>query len=411
MKTNVAVFFGGRSVEHEVAVISAVQAMNFMDTEKYNIIPVYITKNGEMYHNENMKNIDEFRNIPALLEKSQNVTMVKQGDKFNIVELKKGLFKKVISSVDIAFPVVHGTNCEDGSVVGWFELLGIPYASCDVLSAAVGMDKAVCKYVLQKAGVPVLDCVQFYAKEYVAKKEGILKEIEDKFGYPVIVKPANLGSSVGISKADDKDELISSVKDAMNYASKIIVEPAVTELRELNCSVVGDTDDCETSVIEEPVMTGKILSYDDKYKGGEKSAKGSKGVKGGETAVGSKSSGMASLSRKIPADITDKIKKDVETYAEKTFKALGCNGVVRIDFLYDTAKDKVYVNEINTIPGSLSFYLWEPKGVKYKTLLDRIIELGFKRARTKENLKFSFDTNILENSMSFGQKGSKGSKI
>ena len=355
-----------------------------------------------------MSNIDEFRNIPALLEKSQNVTMVRQGDKFNLIELKKGLFKKVICSVDIAFPVVHGTNCEDGSLVGWFELLGIPYVSCDVLSAAVGMDKAVCKYVLQKAGVPVLDCVEFYAKEYVSEKDSILKEIEDKFGYPVIVKPANLGSSVGISKADDKDELISSIKDAMNYASKIIVEPAVVDLRELNCSVVGDTDECETSVIEEPIMTGKILSYEDKYKGGEK---GAKGDKSSTKSAGATKGGMASLPRKLPADITDKIKADVEPYAKETFKALGCNGVVRIDFLYDTKADKVYVNEINTIPGSLSFYLWEPKGVKYKSLLDRMIDLGFKRARTKENLKFSFDTNILENSMSFGTKGSKGSKI
>ena len=407
MKTNVAVFFGGRSVEHEVAVISAVQAMNYMNTEKYDITPVYITKDGEMYHSPDMINIDEYRDIPSLLKKSKNVTMVRGGDKFNLIELKKGLFKKVVCSVDIAFPVVHGTNCEDGSLVGWFELLGIPYVSCDVLSAAVGMDKAVCKYILQKAGVPVLDCVEFYAKEYVASKTKILKEIEEKFSYPLIVKPANLGSSVGISKADDKDELIASIKDAMNYAQKIIVEPAVVDLRELNCSVVGDCDDCETSVIEEPVMTGKILSYDDKYKGGEKGAKGAKGAK---SDVGTKG-GMASLSRQIPAKITKKIQSDVEKYAKETFKALGCNGVVRIDFLFDTKEKKVYVNEINTIPGSLSFYLWEPKGVKYSTLLDRMIELGFKRARTKENLKFSFDTNILENKMSFGTKGAKGSKI
>lgn len=406
MKTNVAVFFGGRSVEHEVAVISAVQAMNSMNTEKYDITPIYITKNGEMYYSKEMLNIDEFRNIPALLEKSMNVTMVKQGDKYNIIELKKGLFKKVICSVDIAFPIVHGTNCEDGAIVGWFELLGIPYVSCDILSASVGMDKAVCKYVLQKADVPVLDCVLFYAKEYVAKKDEIIKEIEDKFGYPVIVKPANLGSSVGISKADDKDELLSSIKDAMNYASKILVEPAVTALRELNCSVVGDALECETSVIEEPVMSGKILSYDDKYKGG---SKGSKGAKDGSKS-GSKSSGMASLSRKIPADISDKIKSEVEKYSKETFKAVGANGVIRIDFLYDTDADKVYVNEINTIPGSLSFYLWEPAGVKYTKLLDRIIELGFKRARVRENLKFSFDTNILEQSRSFGTKGSKGVK-
>lgn len=401
MKTNIAVFFGGRSVEHEVAVISAVQAMNAINTEKYDITPIYITKNGEMYHSPDMINIAEFKKIPALIEKSQNVTMVKQGDKFNILELKKGLFKKVICSVDIAFPIVHGTNCEDGSLVGWFELLGIPYISCDVLSAAVGMDKAFFKFILKEAGVPVLDGVQFYSKQYISDEENYLNKIEEKFNYPVIVKPANLGSSVGISKASDRQELISSIKEAMNYASKILVEPAVTSLRELNCSVIGDTDECETSLIEEPVMTDEILSYKDKYQGG---AKGSKGAKSG----GAKDGGMASLSRKIPADISEKIKNDVENYAKKAFAALGGNGVVRIDFLYDTAEDKVFVNEINTIPGSLSFYLWEPKGVKYSQLLDRIIKLGFKRARTKENLQFSFDTNILDNDMSFGTKGSKG---
>lgn len=401
MKTNIAVFFGGRSVEHEVAVISAVQAMNAIDREKYDITPVYITKNGEMYHSPEMINIAEFKKIPELLKKSQNVTMVKQGDKFNIIELKKGVFKKIICSVDIAFPIVHGTNCEDGSLVGWFELLGIPYVSCDVLSASVGMDKAFFKFILKEAKVPVLDGVCFYSKQFIADSEKYLKEIEKKFGYPVIVKPANLGSSVGISKADDKQSLVKAIKEAMNYASKILVEPAVTALRELNCSVIGDTDDCETSLIEEPIMTDEILSYKDKYQGG---AKGSKGAKSG----GAKDGGMASLSRKIPADIPENIKNDVENYSKKAFTALGANGVVRIDFLYDTEKQKVFVNEINTIPGSLSFYLWEPKGVKYQQLLEKMIKLGFKRARTKENLQFSFDTNILDNDMTFGTKGSKG---
>lgn len=407
MKTNVAVFFGGRSVEHEVAVISAVQAMTFINREKYDVTPVYISKTGEMYFSECMTDIDCYRDIPALIKKSQNVTLVKQGDKFNLIELKKGLFKKVLCSVDIAFPIVHGTNCEDGSLVGWFELLGIPYVSCDVLSASVGMDKAVCKTVIREAGVPVLDSVVFYSKQYVTESDSIIEKIE-KLGYPVIVKPANLGSSVGISKAETHDELITSIKDAMNYATKILVEPAVTDLRELNCSVVGDTDECETSVIEEPIMSGKILSYEDKYKGGKGGQKGAKQpVKSQTKSAG----GMASLSRKIPAKISKAIREDVEKYAKQTFLALGCNGVVRIDFLYDTKAEKVYVNEINTIPGSLSFYLWEPTGVKYTELLDRLIDLGFKRARTKENLQFSFDTNILENKMSFGTKGAKGTKM
>lgn len=389
MKINVGVFFGGASVEHEVAVISAVQAMNSMDTEKYNIVPVYITKQGEMYHSDLMIEINEFKDIPALLKKSKKVTLIKENDKFMLIELKGGLFKKPVCSLDIAFPIVHGTNCEDGSLVGWFELLQMPYVGCDVLSAAVGMDKAFFKYVLNEKDIPVLPCVTFYAKEWVADKDAIIKNISEKFGFPVIVKPANLGSSVGISKADDEDALRNSVDNAMNFAAKILVEPAITSLRELNCSVLGDVDDCEPSVIEEPVMSGEILSYDDKYKSGN-------------------SQGMKSLKRKIPADISEKTKCEVEQCAVAAFKALGCNGVVRIDFLMDTANDnKVYINEINTIPGSLSFYLWEPKGVKYKELLTKMIELGFKRARSKANLMFSYDTNILSSGGAFGSKGKK----
>lgn len=395
MKIQVGVFFGGRSVEHEVAVISAVQAMNSMDTEKYDIIPVYITKNGEMYHLPEMIDINRFKDIPKLISESKPVTLIKNGDKFELIELKKGLFKKPICSVDIAFPIVHGTNCEDGSIVGFFELLGIPYVSCDVCSAAVGMDKAMFKYLLLQKKIPTLDCVTFYAKEWIASKDEIIAEIEEKFGYPLIVKPANLGSSVGISKAHDKDELITSINEAMDYAVKILVEPAITNLREFNCSVVGDIDECDTSVIEEPVMSDEILSYKDKYQSGGKSSKNAD------------NQGMASVKRKIPADIPNELREKIENYSKRAFTALGCNGVVRIDYLYDVDNDKVYINEINTIPGSLAFYLWEPKGVKYKDLLSTLIDLGFKRERTKQQLSFSFETNILSQGGSFGSKGKK----
>lgn len=406
MKINVGVFFGGRSVEHEVAVISAVQAMNAMDTDKYNIVPVYIAKSGEMYHSELMKDIGSFRDIPALISQSAAVTMIKSGDRFSLIELKKGLFKKNICNIDIAFPIVHGTNCEDGSLVGWFELLGVPFVSCGVCSAAVGMEKDMFKYLLNEKGVPTLPCVTFYAKEWTADKDGIINEIEEKFGYPLIIKPANLGSSVGISKAHDRDELMTSVADAMQFAQKILVEPAVEHLREFNCSVVGDCDECAASVIEEPVMSGELLSYADKYQNGGKSSK-SGGAKSGGTKGGAENQGMASVKRKIPADIPDSLKSDIRRYSKAAFTALGCNGVVRIDYLYDCDADKVYVNEINTIPGSLSFYLWEPAGVPYRELLSKMIDLGFKRARTKENLTFTYETNILSQCGSFGSKGKK----
>ena len=400
MKTNVGVFFGGRSVEHEVAVISAVQAMAHIDRSVYDITPVYITRDGKMFYSEFMTDINEFKDIPALLKKSREITFVKKDGEFTMIELKGGLFKKPVCTIDIAFPIVHGTNCEDGSLVGWFELLGVPYVTCDVLSAAVGMDKEIFKCVLLQKGIPTLPCVSFYSKEWVNDNENILQKINDNIKYPMIVKPANLGSSVGIRKVEDKNELVDAIEYAMQFATKILVEHAVENLRELNCSVLGDCDGCETSVIEEPMMSGKILSYADKYQSG--GGKKTGGAKSGE------SEGMASLDRKIPADISDKIKSQVETYSKQTFLALGCSGVVRIDYLYDTANDCVYVNEINTIPGSLSFYLWEPKGISYTAQLTKMIELGFKRNRVKENLSFSYETNILSKGGSFGAKGTKG---
>lgn len=387
MKTNVCVFFGAPSVEHEVAVISAVQAMRSIDRNKYDVTPVYIAKNGEMFTGEILFDIEAYKDIPAMLGRCKQITVRKTDGKFGLVELKGGLFKKAVCEIDIAFPIVHGTNCEDGSIVGWFEMLGVPYVGCDVLSASVGMDKAMFKDVLRAHDIPVLPCVSFRAKQWVASRDELIEKIEKNSGYPVIVKPANLGSSVGIKKARDRDQLIESVDYAMDFATKILVEPAVTSLRELNCSVLGDADECEASVVEEPVMADEILSYNDKYVSGNK--------------------GMASLKRKIPADITPEQQAQVESFAKATFQALGCCGVSRIDFLLDTESGNIYVNEINTIPGSLSFYLWEPKGVPYKELLTQMIELGFKRARTKSNLTFTYETNILSSGGAFGAKGCK----
>ncbi len=398
MKINVAVFFGCQSVEHEVSIISAVQAMHSMDREKYDVYPVYVTKDGEMVTGEELFDIENFKDIPKLLEKTTSVTLRRQDGKVVMSFAKKGVFAKAKEAIiDVAFPIVHGTNCEDGTMQGYFEFLGLPYVGCDIVSSAVGMDKAVFKDVLKRFGLPVLDCVTFYAREYAIDKEKMADEIIKKIGLPAIVKPVNLGSSVGIKKANDKNGLIDAIDLAVSFADKVLVEKAVTSLREINCSVLGDSDECIASVCEEPFMTDEILSYEDKYTSGGKKTGGSKG--------------MASLSRKVPADLDENRTEEIRTLACKIFKALGCCGVVRIDFMIDTATDTVYANEINTIPGSLSFYLWEPAGVPYKELLDRMISLAFRRQRKKEDLTFTIDTNILAGVKLGGTKGSKGSKI
>ena len=400
MKINLAVLFGGRSVEHEVSVISAVQAMASINKEKYNIIPVYMTKKSEFYTSEKMFDINSFKDIPALLAESTECVFVRSEGKVQLVRQKiKKFGSNLISDVDIAFPIVHGTNVEDGALQGYLQTLDLPYVGCDVLASAVGMDKYVMKILLKEAGFPVLDCCRFSSYE-IDEMDNMIAQVEAKFSYPVIVKPINLGSSVGISKAKDRDGLISSIEEAFQFADRILVEPAVVQLKEINCSVVGDSEEAEASVCEEPVQASSddILSYKQKYVGDG-------GKNGSKSGGGSK--GMATLKRKIPAEISPEQDEFIRKTAVDAFRYLGCNGVTRIDFMIDMATDKVYINEINTIPGSLAFYLWEPKGVKYPELLERLIQLALKRYRQSEKISYTFDTNILSMGGSFGSKGSK----
>ena len=396
MKTNMGVFFGGSSVEHEVAIISAVQAMNYIDRDRFNVVPVYITKDGEMYTGEKLFEMENFRDIPALLKNCEKIAITVKNGECYLQGLNKGLFaKKSEIAIQIAFPIVHGTNCEDGSLQGLFETLRLPYIGCDVCSSAVGMDKAVFKNVIMAAGLPSLDCITFRARKWFEEKDEITKEIKEKVGYPLIVKPANLGSSVGITKVKSEEDLSDAVDLACSFAEKILVEKAISSLREINCSVLGDADECEASVCEEPFMNAEILSYEDKYMSNSK---------GG-------SKGMASVSRKCPADISEEKAEEIRNISKEVFKVLGCSGVSRIDYLMDTSdNDKVYVNEINTIPGSLAFYLWEASGLKYKDMINKLADIAYKRARNKNSTMFTIETNLLSTAGSFGAKGSKGAK-
>ena len=347
MKINVAVLFGGKSVEHEVSVISALQAMQNMNKDKYQLYPVYITKKNELYYGEDLDKIDEYKNIPRLLEKSTKINIVTDGDKTYLLPQQQKLFskQKPIAVIDVAFPIVHGTNVEDGALQGFIKTLNLPFVGCDVLASAICMDKYAMKVMLRDAGFPVLDGLCFTVTDY-KNSDVIIEKTEKKFGYPVVVKPVNLGSSVGISKADNKAEFEDALELAFTFADKILVEPAVVNLKEINCSVVGDYTEAEASELEEPVSADKILSYKDKYLDGGKKTGGSKG--------------MTSLKRKIPADIPAETATEIKKIAVEAFKYLDCNGVVRIDYLMNSKTGEFWINEFNTIPGSLAFYLWEP---------------------------------------------------
>lgn len=394
MKIKVALMFGGKSVEHEISIISALQAAQSLNRDKYEVIPVYIAKTGDMFVGERVGDIEAYKNIKALLESSTPVTMARVGDRTAIMKLRKKLFESPIYDyIDVAFPVVHGTNVEDGTLAGYLNMLGVPFVGCDVLSAALSMDKYAMKPIFRDNGIPVLDCCLFNTDEFSEDEDRVIARIEEKIGYPVIVKPVNLGSSVGISKADNREKLSESLADAFSYAHRVLVERAITNLTEINCSVLGNDRKARASVCERPIGSDEILSYEDKYIGGGKSS-GSKG--------------MASTKRVIPADITADQTVMIQDYAVRAFKALGCCGVSRIDFMIDNDSGEIFLNEINSIPGSLSFYLWEAAGVKYPELLDEMIELALARAREAARITYAFDTNVLSGVKLGGLKGAKG---
>ena len=390
MKTNIGVFFGGRSTEHEISVISASQAMAAIDRGRYDVTPIYITKQGRWYTGDALLDVRNYRDPASLLKKCTEVYMRPVYGDYNIYPAKlSGFFGgggKPVGKLDVVIPVLHGSNGEDGIFEGVLETIGIPFAGCNTLSSANGMDKITMKMILQASGVPVVPYLWFTDKQWFGQREQLIGRIESELGYPVIVKPSNLGSSVGIGRAMNREQLIDRIDDAERYSSRIIVEHMVEQLQEINCSVLGNADEYQTSVLEEPIKSGEILSYDDKYMGGTKGAKG-----------------MQAAQKRIPAELPADVTERIQFLAGETFRVLGCHGVSRVDVIVDRADGNIYVNEINTIPGSLSFYLWEATGLTFAGLMDKLVQLAVQRSREAGQKTVSYDHNIF--AMGGGVKG------
>ncbi|MCR4431306.1 MAG: D-alanine--D-alanine ligase [Tepidanaerobacteraceae bacterium] len=393
MMLNVAVMFGGRSVEHEVSVITGLQIIENIDKSKYRAIPVYISKEGRWYTGEALFDIRNYQDVSCLLKKCREAVLFPS---YNLKTLcfypfKTGLFKKEPDGirVDVAFLAFHGAFGEDGCIQGLLELAGIPYTGPGVVGSGVGMDKIIMKDIFRSNDLPIVNYTWFFRKNYEKDPEAAIKNVESKLNYPVFVKPANLGSSIGITKAKTREELIDAVEIAIRYDRKVIIEEAVQDPLEINCSVMGMDDELSASLCEMPVSWQEFLSYEDKYLHND----------GAKT-------GMKGASRKIPAPIPEDKTEEIKQLAKQAFKALDCAGVARIDFLVERESMKVYINEINTIPGSMAFYLWEPGGVKFQKLIDNLIEIALERRREQENNIYSFDTNLLKKASS-GIKGAK----
>ena len=395
MKIKLGVIFGGESVEHEVSVISAVQAMESIDEERFDIIPIYISKERIWYTGAMLRDMDVYKNFDDLKRYAKEVVLTKKGDKYYL-QSTKGMFRKDITDIDIAFPIVHGNNVEDGSIQGYLESTGIPYVGSHVLGAALGQDKVLMKQVFESNDIPVVPYTWFYDYEYEENNKTILDKI-NKLKYPVVVKPATLGSSVGITYVKSDSDIKDAIKEAIKYDNKIVVEKAVSNLVEVNCSVLGNYKHQDTSALEEVLSDNELLTYADKYIGGSKGK-----LKGAMNS----SKGMASTSRIIPARIDKKVEEKIKDISVRAFRALNLSGVCRIDYLIDGKTNDVYINEPNTIPGSLAFYLWEPVGKGYKELLSDMINIAIKDYKEKHKKTYSFDTNILSNFN--GLKGTKG---
>lgn len=405
MRIKVGVIFGGETVEHEVSIISAIQAMNKIDEEKYEIVPIYITKDREWYTGEMLRDIEVYQDFNLIKKYSSNVVLYYKNGSY-VLQKKKGLFKSIVKEIDIAFPIVHGTNVEDGVLQGYLQTIGIPYVGPNVYAAVVGQDKAFMKDVWASANLPIKNYTWFYDFDYRQDPDAIVEKIS-KLKYPVIVKPATTGSSVGISVCDKEEKIREAIDEAVQYDTKIVVEEVVEDLKEVNIAVMGNYEHQKVSEIEEVLSGNKFLTFTDKYIGngkGKMKGKMSGPVKG-------TSKGMASTNRKLPAELDDETRKEVERVAVEAFKVLGSSGNSRIDFLIDRKDNKVYLNEINSIPGSLAFYLWDAKDINFTKVLDDMINIGIKDYKKRVSKTHSFESNILQGFASNGGvKGAKGVK-
>lgn len=394
----VGVIFGGVTCEHDVSIVTGLQLIENVNKKKYEVIPIYIHSDGEWYVGSELLDMKLYKNFEE--KKSSLKKGIILPNKPQIMMEGSGLFgKPSYVDLDVVIPAMHGMNGEDGTLQGLLELAGIPYTSSGVLGASVGMDKILMKSVFEANGIPVLPYTYFLRGEWEKNQDSVISMIEEKLTYPMFVKPSNLGSSIGISKAKDREGLINAIEIAKAYDERIIVENGVENLTEVNCSALGRADEIKVSVCEQPVNWAEFLTFEDKY------LHGGKGVKGTGTKA---SKGMSSMTRKVPADITDAQTQEVKEYTRKAFKALNSKGVARIDFIIDNTTGRVYVNEINTIPGSFAFYLWNYKNeLSYSELIDELISIAEKEHEEKRKNNYTYNSNIIASQSVGGAKAGK----
>lgn len=391
--TTVAVLFGGRSVEHDVSIVTGHQVMDAFPKDRYDVVPVYISRDGKWYTGDPLRKLDNFKN-DNITSQDGVVSCVLSSDVRHhglILNPMAGRFSKSeIKRLDVVFPAIHGTHGEDGTIQGLLELADIPYVGCATLASALMNDKILTKMVMRQVDVPVLDDIHFSRSEWLDDSDAIIAKITSTFEYPVFIKPATLGSSIGVGRADSEILLRSSIDIAANFDRRILIEPAVTEGIEINCSVMGMGSQFEASTLEQPVSWDDFLSYEDKY------------LRGGE--------GMKSAERLIPAPISDELTQRIKDISIRAFKAVDGQGITRIDYLVKPESNEVYLNEMNTMPGSVAFYLWKEDGYSATDVVLKLVKLAQEANATKRRNMYDYKTNLVDLVSQRGTKGAKGTK-
>jgi len=392
-KQTVGVIFGSRSVEHDVSIVTAQQVMRALNPDRYHVVPVYITREGGWLVGDPLRDIGSFEadKVAEMLGVKEAVLSCSTDFKGLIIPPISGLVgRNALRKLDVVFPVVHGSHGEDGTLQGLFELVDLPYVGCGVMASAIAIDKAMTKTVLSAHGISVLPWEVVRRPEWIRAREAALDRIESRFAYPLFVKPATLGSSIGIARVADREALGNHIDVAANFDQRVLVEPALEGAIEVNCAVLGNDDEVHPSVCEQPITWEDFLTYEEKYmrEGG--------GMKGAE--------------RKIPAPISDELTRQIQQTAVAAFKAIGGRGTARVDFLVREENGQVVVNEINTMPGSLAFYLWEAEGLSPRSLVDELIRLAFEAHAQKRQTRYNYKTGLVAHAAARGLKGVKGLK-
>ena len=363
---NLAIFYGGKSAEQDISILTALGVIKNLNLKKYKLFPIYVSENNEWSILEHFDDLNIYTNKKFVGKKIVNGFF----DKCLIYKTKFG-FKK-LDKIDIAINCMHGLNGEDGSLSGLLELNNIPYVGSGIVASGIGMDKVLQKDIFVANNIPCAKYTHIYEQQFINQKDECIENIEKNIKYPMVIKPANLGSSIGINISKNREDLIKNIEIALNFDKKVIIEEKIANLREINCSVIGNYENIETSVLEEPKNWENFLDFDEKY---------IKGYKGEDK-------------KQINVILGDGLDDEIKNLSKKVFKILGASGIVRIDFLLDDKKKKVYVNEINIIPGSYANYLWKHK-YTFSSLLDELINICEKEYIYKQENKYAFASNVL----------------